>query len=61
MTKRCVICNAPAQYQVKDTPEYYCRACAEEHFGDLTLLVTLEEEARELKQYVDQVNDDQDL
>lgn len=52
MRKKCVVCDAPAQYRIKDTSEFYCKDCAEEHFADLQLLVTLEEEAQRLKEYI---------
>jgi hypothetical protein len=50
MAKKCIICNAPAVYQIKDTTDYYCADCAEENFADLSLLVKVEEEAQRLRQ-----------
>jgi len=35
---------------IKDTSDYYCGECAEEHFGDITLLVKMEAEAQKLKE-----------
>ncbi|MFA6461932.1 MAG: hypothetical protein WCV90_06720 [Candidatus Woesearchaeota archaeon] len=53
MAKRCIICNKQAKYRVKDTPEYYCEECAEENFGDITLLIEVEEEeAQRLKRFL---------
>jgi len=54
MAKRCIICNKAAKYRVKDTPEYYCDECAEENFGDISLLVKVEEEAQRLKKFLSQ-------
>ncbi len=53
MGKKCIDCNEEAQYKIKDTSEYYCKECALEHFGDVEMLVTLEEEAQALKNVVD--------
>ncbi|MBS3168897.1 hypothetical protein J4210_00285 [Candidatus Woesearchaeota archaeon] len=50
MSKKCIICNAEAGYMIKDTSDYYCGECAEEHFGDITLLVKMEAEAQKLKE-----------
>ncbi|PIN87593.1 hypothetical protein COV12_03060 [Candidatus Woesearchaeota archaeon CG10_big_fil_rev_8_21_14_0_10_32_24] len=52
MGKKCVECGEEAKYKIKDSSEYYCGECAEEHFGDLDLLVVLEDEAQKLKDYV---------
>lgn len=35
---------------IKDTSDYYCGECAEEHFGDIALLVKMEAEAQNLKE-----------
>ncbi len=43
MVKKCLICSAVAQYAIKDTSDFYCEECAEEQFGDLSLLVKIEE------------------
>ncbi|MBI4152656.1 hypothetical protein HY495_03005 [Candidatus Woesearchaeota archaeon] len=50
MSKKCIICNAEAGYMIKDTSDYYCGECAEEHFGDIALLVKMEAEAQNLKE-----------
>jgi len=52
MAKRCIICNKEAHYRVKDTPDFYCQECAEENFGDLSMLVNVEEEAQRLKEFL---------
>lgn len=42
MGKKCLICEGPAQYTIKDTSDFYCTDCAEEQFGDVELLVKLD-------------------
>jgi hypothetical protein len=58
MAKRCIICGKVAAYRVKDTPDFYCEECAEENFGDLTMLVNVEEEAQRLKEFLKQRMED---
>ncbi|MBU0459481.1 MAG: hypothetical protein KJ597_06960 [Nanoarchaeota archaeon] len=50
MVKKCIICSEEATHKIKDTSDYYCEECAKENFSDLDLLVTVEDEARKLKQ-----------
>ena len=52
MVKRCIICSEEATFKIKDTADFYCQACAEENFADLSLLVSVEEEAQKLKELV---------
>jgi hypothetical protein len=52
MAKICIVCEAGAEYKIKDTSDYYCQECAKENFADLNLLVTLEEEAKLLKEFL---------
>ncbi|NQV91527.1 hypothetical protein HQ489_03555 [Candidatus Woesearchaeota archaeon] len=52
MGKKCIECGDEAEYKIKDSSDYYCRECAEEHFGDLDLLIVLEDEAQHLKDFV---------
>ncbi|MBI2668995.1 hypothetical protein HYX14_04075 [Candidatus Woesearchaeota archaeon] len=54
MAKKCMICDAPAVFQIKNTTDYYCADCAEENFGDVSVLVKVEEEAQRLKKLVDE-------
>ncbi len=54
MAKKCMICNAPAVFQIKNTTDYYCTDCAEENFADVSVLVKVEEEAQRLKKLVDE-------
>ncbi len=49
MGKKCIICGKEAEYCVKDSNEYYCKECALENFGDLSYLITAEEQAKRLK------------
>jgi len=58
MGKKCIICNEEACYKIKDTSDYYCQECAEENFSDLNLLITMEEEAKRLKEYLKERMDD---
>ena len=58
MPKKCVDCDSEAKFRIKDTSEYYCAECAEEHFADLNLLVAVEENALKLKKVLDEINDD---
>jgi hypothetical protein len=52
MGKKCIICHEEAKFKIKDTSDYYCQECAEENFSDLDLLITMEEEAKRLKEYL---------
>ena len=55
MEKKCSVCEeVSALYLVKDTKDYYCQECALQCFGDLNLLITVEQQARNLK---DKIND----
>ncbi|MBW2963724.1 hypothetical protein KY306_03035 [Candidatus Woesearchaeota archaeon] len=49
MGKKCMICNKEAEFKIKNSNESYCVGCAEENFGDVSLLVKVEEEAQKLK------------
>ncbi len=52
MSKKCIICGEEASFKIKDTADFYCPSCAEENFGDITMLVKLEEEAQRLKEFI---------
>lgn len=54
MSKKCIICEEEATYRIRDTSDYYCQECAEENFGDLNVLVKVEEEAQALKKLVEE-------
>ncbi|MFO8016072.1 MAG: hypothetical protein R6U32_03135 [Candidatus Woesearchaeota archaeon] len=61
MAKKCIICGDKAEFCIKGSSEFYCRECAEEQFGDINMLVKVEEEAQKLKRLVDEkVNADED-
>ena len=38
MGKKCIICSDPAIYVIKGTSDFYCPACAEENFDDISAL-----------------------
>lgn len=52
MGKRCIICEDEAFYCIKGSSEYYCKKCAIEHFSDVKLLQTIEEQAKIIKQLI---------
>lgn len=54
MGKKCIICEEEATYRIRDTSDYYCQDCAEENFGDLNVLVKVEEEAQALKKLIEE-------
>ena len=54
MGKKCIICNDPAAFCIKDSSECYCSECAEEHFSDISFLVKVEEDAKKIKELVDE-------
>tara|TARA_Y100000310_G_C20650620_1_gene799219 strand:+ start:734 stop:982 length:249 start_codon:yes stop_codon:yes gene_type:complete len=58
MVKKCIVCSEEAEFKIKDTSDYYCKPCAEENFADLTMLVTMEEEAQRLKEYLKEKMED---
>ncbi len=52
MGKKCIICDKEAEFKIKNRNESYCLSCAEEHFGDVSLLVKVEEEAQRLNELI---------
>jgi len=38
MPKKCIICEKDAEYKIKDSSEYYCIECAQEHLQALPVL-----------------------
>ena len=45
MPKKCILCEeSEAEFIVKGTSDSYCKGWAEEHFGDLSLLVNISEQ-----------------
>jgi hypothetical protein len=53
MVKKCVDCSVEAKFRIKDTSEYYCEDCADEHFADLAMLIKVEEEITHFKKFLD--------
>ncbi len=56
MGKKCVMCEEEAVYVIKGTSDKYCSDCAEENFGDVSMLETIEKaelEAAVLKKHVE--------
>jgi hypothetical protein len=43
MSKKCILCEDAANLAIKATADYYCKECAEEQFGDLDCLVSIQE------------------
>ena len=58
MAKRCIICNTEAIFKIKDTSDYYCKDCAQDNFSDVSMLMSVEEEAQKLKQYLQEKMED---
>ena len=52
MTKKCIICDNPAKYSIKNTSDFYCEECAKQQFSDLKFLVNVEETAKKIKQMI---------
>jgi len=54
MTKKCIICGDVAGLQIKDSSEFYCVECAELQFGDLALLVKVDNDVRKLHKFLEE-------
>ena len=54
MGKRCIICGEDAKLQIKGTSDFYCNECAAEHFDDVDVLISVEEQARKIKKLVEE-------
>lgn len=48
--KKCHICGKEASFCIKGTNDCYCIECAEEFFGDLSLLEKIEEAEQQAKE-----------
>lgn len=59
MAKKCIICGKDAEYCIKNSSECYCSSCAEEQFGDINMLVKIEEEVQKLKRIVEEKIEDE--
>ncbi|MBN1386680.1 hypothetical protein JW968_06965 [Candidatus Woesearchaeota archaeon] len=53
MPKKCIICHEKADFCIKDSSDFYCADCAKEYFADTSLLITVEEQAKRLKELID--------
>ncbi len=60
MGKKCIICDEEAKFHIKDSSEYYCEDCAKEHFSDISVLVSVEEQARKIKQMIEEKTQDEE-
>jgi len=56
--KKCIICGEEAKYNIKDTSEFYCTDCAKEHFNDISVLITVEEQAKKIKKLIEEVSEE---
>jgi len=54
MGKRCIICDEDAKFAIKGTSDFYCEECAKEHFSDISVLVQVEEQAKKIKELVEE-------
>ncbi|HIJ11440.1 TPA: hypothetical protein HA278_05265 [Candidatus Woesearchaeota archaeon] len=54
MAKKCIICEDPARYKIKNTSDFYCTQCAKDNFSDVNMLLAVEEEATLLKRFIDE-------
>ncbi len=52
--KKCIVCGKEAKFGIKHSSEYYCEECAKEHFNDLSLLQSVEEQAKALKKVIEE-------
>jgi hypothetical protein len=52
MAKKCIICKGDAEFAVKGTSDYYCAKHAEEFFGDVSVLQSIEDQAQQLKELI---------
>ncbi len=51
--KKCLICDDGASFAIKDSKDYYCKECAEEQFGDISYLVSIEDNENKEKRVED--------
>ena len=53
MGKKCIICGEEAMYNIKNSSEFYCEDCAKEHFSDISVLVSVEKQAKAIKKMIE--------
>jgi hypothetical protein len=51
---KCVLCDKEAEFFIKGTNDGYCKECAEDNFGDISYLITAEDQARALKKAIEE-------
>lgn len=57
MAKKCIICNAEATFCVKGSSDTcYCHDCATDQFGDVTYLISVQEQAKLLRHAIDEID-----
>jgi len=61
MAKKCIICGNQAEFCIKGSSECYCPECAEEQFGDLDMLIKIEEADKVSGMAEDVVDVEEDL
>ena len=62
MSKRCLICEQQAKYAIKSTKDYYCEECAQDQFGDISYLVSIEEnKLQQEKNTIEKMEEDQEV
>ena len=58
MGKKCIICNEEAKYSIKNSSECYCEECAKEHFNDVSVLISVEEQAKKIKKLIEEKSEE---
>ena len=59
MPKKCIICDDPAILMIKDSNDFYCEECAKDSFSDLSYLIKVEEQAKQLKKLIEEKQQDE--
>lgn len=59
MPKKCIICGGEATLMIKNTNDFYCKECAEDSFADLSYLIKVEEQAKQLKKMIEEKQQDE--
>ncbi|MBI2147926.1 hypothetical protein HYU19_05680 [Candidatus Woesearchaeota archaeon] len=58
MAKTCIICDKNASFCVKGSSDlFYCHDCATDQFGDVTYLITVEEQAKQVMKAMEDAAD----
>ena len=56
MTRKCTLCGEDAEFRIKGGSEHYCLECASMQFGDVSLLVKIDNDMKNLKKRLDDEN-----